>query len=67
MLLTWKKTVMDIYLIRRYNSVAEFCKECFLQMNEGEEWLEDKQIVVSQELDLCEGCGEWKEVVVEIK
>ncbi len=47
--------------------MAEFCKECFLQMNEGEEWLDDKQIVVSQELDLCEGCGEWKEVVVEIK
>lgn len=40
--------------------MAEFCKECFLNK-------ENEQIVMSEDDDLCEGCGEFKPVVVKIK
>ena len=40
--------------------MAEFCKDCFKKMCPG--WL---IISVSKEEDLCEGCGEWKPVVIE--
>ena len=42
--------------------MAEFCLECFNIINETND-NEDKYIM-SEDLDLCEGCGKWKNVVV---
>ena len=44
--------------------MAEFCKECFLEI---EGYHNDKKIVMSEDEDFCEGCNEWKTVVVRIK
>ena len=43
--------------------MAEFCLKCFNELNESdytasEVWLED---------DFCEGCGEWKPCVLELR
>ncbi len=42
--------------------MAEFCLDCWNRINgtkdTREEW------VLSKELDLCEGCGEWKQIVL---
>ena len=43
--------------------MAEFCKECFKRCIEP--GAIDKYIVISEDEDLCEGCGEFKQVVVE--
>lgn len=46
--------------------MAEFCKECFLKFI----WhtpSDGTQIILSEEPDLCEGCGEIKPVVVAVK
>lgn len=42
--------------------VAEFCLDCWNEIN-GTDETKDKY-VYSKELDLCEGCGEWKHVIV---
>ena len=43
--------------------MAEFCKDCFVKICGGSE----KEIAaLSDELDLCEGCGEYKHVVVDV-
>ena len=42
--------------------MAEFCFECLNEMLDYEEKKED--YVLSRQLDLCEGCGEMKRVVV---
>ena len=39
--------------------MAEFCKDCFKKM--CPDWIITE---VSRENDLCEGCGEWKPVVI---
>ena len=46
--------------------MAEFCKECFLKIDRVQE---NEEIIMSadDDLDLCEGCGKFKPVVVEIK
>ena len=44
--------------------MAEFCKDCFLRMN-GDTYA--NRIILSRDLDICEGCGEWKRVVEEIR
>ena len=44
--------------------MAEFCKDCFLRMN-GNTYA--NRIILSRDLDICEGCGEWKRVVEEIR
>ncbi len=44
--------------------MAEFCKDCFLKMCDVD--LKKKKIIVSEDLDFCENCGEWKHVVVKI-
>lgn len=41
--------------------MAEFCRECFLKLEEDNR-LED-QIILSDSLEFCEGCGEWKRIV----
>ena len=46
--------------------MAEFCKDCFLEINPLKE---NETVVLSapDDLDFCEGCGEWKRVVVSIR
>ena len=41
--------------------MAEFCRECYVKICGGHE--SDPRIM-SEELELCEGCGEYKPVVV---
>ncbi len=46
--------------------MAEFCKECYDKYfkkyhNEGD------QIITSEDDDLCEGCCEFKPVVIQVK
>ena len=43
--------------------MAEFCLKCFNELNNtkyqaSEVWLED---------DFCEGCGDWKPCVMELR
>lgn len=43
--------------------MAEFCLECYKRINgmaDGE-----RRYILSKDLDLCEGCGKWKPVVVQ--
>ena len=42
--------------------MAEFCFDC-LQKLDGCLY-DPKDFIISDDLDLCEGCGEWKHVVV---
>ena len=42
--------------------MAEFCLDCFNKINETN--YEEKNIILSDYLDLCEECGEWKRVVI---
>jgi len=44
--------------------MAEFCKECFLRINKN---YKEEQLVLSEDDDLCEVCGKFKPVVIEIK
>ena len=50
------------YNINGGDFMAEFCLDCWNRIN-GTDDEEDKYIL-SEELDLCEGCGEWKHVVI---
>ena len=43
--------------------MAEFCRECFKRCIEPGAL--DKYIIVSKGEDLCEGCGKFKQVVLE--
>ncbi len=42
--------------------MAEFCLDCLNRINGTNE--SEEKYVISRDLDLCEGCGEWKSVVV---
>lgn len=42
--------------------MAEFCLDCWREIS-GEEATKSRY-VLSEELELCEGCGEWKQVIV---
>ena len=44
--------------------MAEFCKECFKELLFND--YEDDQLIISEDDDLCEGCGEFKPVVIKI-
>ncbi len=44
--------------------MAEFCTECWKEMFAQDQ---NKKFVVSKYLDLCEGCGEYKRVVIREK
>ena len=48
---------MDVRII-----MAEFCLACWNKLNKRNEQAE--RYVLSKDLDLCEGCGEWKNVIV---
>ncbi len=41
--------------------MAEFCEECWKEMNGDVKWL---KYTISEELDLCEGREQWKPVVI---
>ncbi len=45
--------------------MAEFCLKCFNKINETH--YTRLQVKRSKELDLCEGCGEYKRVVVRFQ
>lgn len=42
--------------------MAEFCLDCLCKLD-GKHYNET-DFVLSDDLDLCEGCGQWKHVVV---
>lgn len=44
--------------------MAEFCLDCWNRLNETN--LTEKDVVLSgkDDMDLCEGCGQWKQTVV---
>ena len=44
--------------------MAEFCKECFKELLCND--YEDDQLITSKDEDICEGCGEFKQVVIKI-
>lgn len=43
--------------------MAEFCLDCWNKLNHAH-WTE-RDYVLSRDLDLCEGCGEVRRVIVE--
>ncbi len=47
-------------------TMAEFCREC-AHKSLGLNKEELKRAVFSREPELCEGCGMWRPVLVEIK
>ena len=42
--------------------MAEFCLNCWNRINKTED--NEKKYIISKDLDLCEGCGEWKSVII---
>ncbi len=42
--------------------MAEFCLDCWNKINEAKE--SKRKYIFSKDLDLCEGCGKWKSVIV---
>ena len=42
--------------------MAEFCPECWNRLNGRKDT--EKKYKMSADLDLCEGCGQWKRVIV---
>lgn len=41
--------------------MAEFCLECWEEINPDDDI--PANYTLSEELELCEGCGEWKHVL----
>ena len=44
--------------------MAEFCLECFNKLANANYTERDFILPDEDDLDLCEGCGEWKRVVI---
>lgn len=42
--------------------MAEFCLECWNRLNDTE--YSKKKYIISEELELCEGCGEYKPIII---
>ena len=42
--------------------MSEFCVKCWNELNGTHD--RRSAFVLSEELDICEGCGEWKHVIV---
>ena len=42
--------------------MAEFCLDCWNEINGTSD--PAKKYILSKELDLCEECGEWKNVII---
>ena len=52
---------------KRYNAtrviiMAEFCLQCWNRINQTND--PPDKYILSKELDLCEGCGKWTNVIV---
>lgn len=45
--------------------MAEFCLSCWNQINNANDL--PQKYIISKALDLCEGCGEWKNVIIAEK
>ncbi len=45
--------------------MAEFCVDCWNKIMESNE--DPKTFTLSPYLDLCEGCGQYKPVIISIK
>ncbi len=45
--------------------MAEFCLDCWNKLNGTHD--SKRKYVISKDLDLCEGCGEYKHVIVRMK
>jgi len=45
--------------------MAEFCLNCWNELNHIH--LTEKDVIMSEELDLCEGCGEIKTTIVKYR
>lgn len=45
--------------------MAEFCYNCYKKFLKGNK--EENELIISKYLDLCEGCGKYKHVVVRYK
>lgn len=45
--------------------MAEFCKECFMK-DFADIIKDDEELMISKDLDLCEGCEEFKPVVIKV-
>lgn len=46
-------------------AMAEFCVDCWNKLS-GTQY-RPKHFLLSEEPDLCEGCGEWKPVIIRFK
>jgi hypothetical protein len=42
--------------------MAEFCYSCYIDILSGDK--EKAELVISKGLDLCEGCGEYEQIVI---
>lgn len=42
--------------------MAEFCLKCWNKMYKTND--DESKFILSKELDFCEGCGEWKHVII---
>ena len=48
--------------------MAEFCKECFKRkIAVPSDNITDDMLVMSETYDICEGCGEYKQVVLYVR
>ena len=45
--------------------MAEFCRDCFYKLNPKEPFV--PVLSAPWDKDLCENCGEWKQVVVDLR
>lgn len=50
------------YYIFEVILMASFCLECWNKINNRND--PPRKYIISKSLDLCEGCGEWKHVLV---
>lgn len=42
--------------------MADFCLDCWNRINETSE--SEKEYIISKDLSFCEGCGEFKKVII---
>lgn len=52
-------------ILNRVILLAEFCLDCWNKMTNTDD--PPKKYVMSDELDLCEECGQWKRVIVTVR
>lgn len=45
--------------------MAEFCLDCWNEMNNSNDT--ESNFIISDDLELCEGCGEYKRVIIREK